>query len=90
MYKNTPCLVRSPASKKRKTDTEYTGYEIKLELEEHDEDLVMTSRGEDGIIGTEVKQEQFEVDFEKGDLKEAGEVGGDLDLLFKIKQEMEE
>ena len=72
---------------------EDTGYDIKLELEEH-EDLVMTSRGEDSIIGSQVKQEQIEADFdeklEKGKLKEAGEVGGDLDLLFKIKQEMEE
>ena len=59
-------------AKKRKMGD--SGYDIKLELEEEEEDdLGRKSRRAAG--------------FEE---KEAGEVGGDLDLLFKIKQEMEE
>ena len=43
---------------------EDTGYDIKLELEEH-EDLGMTRRGEDSIISVQVKQEQVEADFDE-------------------------
>ena len=67
-----------------------SGYDIKLELEEEEEeeeDLGRKSRGEDVNFETNIKKEQLEAGFEE---KEAGEVGGDLDLLFKIKQEMEE
>ena len=67
-----------------------SGYDIKLELEE--EDMGRNSGGDFGVgsqinFDPNIKQEQIEADFEE---KEAGEVGGDLDLLFKIKQEMEE
>ena len=74
------------------------GFDIKLELEEHD--MRRKSRGEDGNFGqnqtfnfeTNIKEEQLEADFEEEEveLKEAGEVGGDLDMLIRIKQEMEE
>ena len=74
------------------------GFDIKLELEELD--MGRKSRGEDGNFGqnqtfnfeTNIKEEQLEADFEEEEveLKEAGEVGGDLDMLIRIKQEMEE
>ena len=69
-----------------------SGYDIKMELEEHGvgvTDLRMSNREEDGTqinFETRIKQEQIE----EGTIKEAGEVGGDLDLLFRIKQEMDE
>ena len=73
---------------------EESGYDIKMELEEHEvgvTDLRMSNREEDGTytqinFETRIKQEQVE----EGEIKEAGEVGGDLDLLFRIKQEMDE
>ena len=74
------------------------GFDIKLELEELE--IGKKSRGEDGNFGknqifnfeTDIKEEQLEADFEEEEveLKEAGEVGGDLDMLIRIKQEMEE
>ena len=71
---------------------EESGYDIKMELEEHGvgvTDLRMGNREEDGTqinFETRIKQEHVE----EGEIKEAGEVGGDLDLLFRIKQEMDE
>ena len=94
LSENTSCLDTTPSAKRRRTAVGESGYDIKMELEEHEvgvTDLRMSNREEDGTytqinFETRIKQEQVE----EGEIKEAGEVGGDLDLLFRIKQEMDE